>query len=100
MDELHQQLTALLYISEFAAPLLDKKKLKKKTKRWLKRLVKAQTALDQYRNHITYQQCYQLKSETDSNALYGAGWFAAMLTRDRKRSEKRLAKVIDSSIFW
>lgn len=100
MDELHQHLTALLYISEFAAPLLDKKKSKKKTKRWLKRLVKAQTALHQYRNHLTYQQRYQLKSETDSNALYGAGWFAAMLTRDRKRSEKRLAKVIDSSIFW
>lgn len=100
MDELHQHLTALLYISEFAAPLLDKKKSKKKTKRWLKRLVKAQTTLHQYRNHLTYQQRYQLKSETDSNALYGAGWFAAMLTRDRKRSEKRLAKVIDSSIFW
>lgn len=100
MDELHQHLTTLLYISEFAAPLLDKKKSKKKTKRWLKRLVKAQTALHQYRNHLTYQQRYQLKSETDSNALYGAGWFAAMLTRDRKRSEKRLAKVIDSSIFW
>ena len=100
MDELHQHLAALLYISEFAAPLLDKKKSKKKTKRWLKRLVKAQTALHQYRNHLTYQQRYQLKSETDSNALYGAGWFAAMLTRDRKRSEKRLAKVIDSSIFW
>ena len=100
MDDLHQQLTALLYISEFAAPLLDKKNSKKKTKRWLKRLVKAQTALHQYRNHITYQQCYQLKSDTDSNALYGAGWFASMITRDRKRSEKRLAKVIDSSIFW
>ena len=100
IHELHHQLTALLYISEFAAPLLDKKKSKKKTKRWLKRLVKAQTALHQYRNHLTYQQRYQLKSETDSNALYGAGWFAAMLTRDRKRSEKRLAKVIDSSIFW
>ena len=100
IHELYHQLTTLLYISEFAAPLLDKKKSKKKTKRWLKRLVKAQTALHQYRNHITYQQCYQLKSETDRNALYGAGWFAAMLTRDRKRSEKRLAKVIDSSIFW
>lgn len=100
MDELHQQLTALLYISEFAAPLLDKKKSKKKTKRWLKRLVKAQTALHQYRNHITYQQCYQLKSDRDSNALYGAGWFASMITRDRKRSKNRLAKVIDSSIFW
>ena len=103
--ELHEQLTTLLYISEFATPLLDKKKSKKKkakneSKRWLKRLVKAQTALTQYRNHIMYQQRYQLKSETDSNALYGAGWFAAMLTRDHKRSEKRLAKVIDSSIFW
>ena len=100
MHKLHQQLTTLLYISEFAAPLLEKKKSKKKTKRWLKRLVKAQTALNHYRNHIMYQQRYQLKSETDSNALYGAGWFAAMLTRDHKRSEKRLAKVIDSSIFW
>lgn len=100
MHKLHQQLTTLLYISEFAAPLLQKKKSKKKTKRWLKRLVKAQTALNQYRNHIMYQQRYQLKSETDSNALYGAGWFAAMLERDHKRSEKRLAKVIDSSIFW
>ena len=100
MDELHQQLTALLYISEFAAPLLDKKKSKKETKRWLKRLVKAQTALQQYRNHITYQQCYQLKSETNSNALYGAGWFASMITRDRERSKNRLAKVINSSIFW
>ena len=100
MHKLHQQLTTLLYISEFAAPLLQKKKSKKKTKRWLKRLVKAQTALNHYRNHIMYQQRYQLKSETDSNALYGAGWFAAMLTRDHKRSEKRLAKVIDSSIFW
>ena len=100
MSKLHQQLTTLLYISEFTAPLLEKKKSKKKTKRWLKRLVKAQTALNHYRNHIMYQQRYQLKSETDSNALYGAGWFAAMLTRDHKRSEKRLAKVIDSSIFW
>ena len=104
LHELHEQLTTLLYISEFATPLLDKKKSKKKkakneSKRWLKRLVKAQTALTQYRNHIMYQQRYQLKSETDSNALYGAGWFAAMLTRDHKRSEKRLAKVIDSSIF-
>ena len=100
IHELHHQLTTLLYISEFAAPLLDKKKSKKKTKRWLKRLVKAQTALNQYRNHITYQQCYQLKSETDSNALYGAGWFAAMLAIDYKHTEKCLAKVIDSSIFW
>ena len=102
--ELHEQLTTLLYISEFATPLLDKKKSKKKkakkeSKRWLKYLAKAQKTLNKYHNHKMYQQRYQLKSETDSNALYGAGWFAAMLTRDHKRSEKRLAKVIDSSIF-
>ena len=99
IHELHHQLTTLLYISEFATPFLDKKKSKNKAKRWLKRVVKAQTALTQYRNHIMYQQRYQLRSETDSNALYGAGWFAAMLTIDHKRSEKRLAKMIDSSIF-
>ncbi|WP_201544896.1 CYTH and CHAD domain-containing protein [Psychrobacter immobilis] len=100
IHELNHQLTTLLYISEFAAPLLDKKKSKKKTKRWLKRVVKAQTALNQYRNHLTYQQRYQLKSETDINALYGAGWFTSMITRDHKRSKNRLTKVINSSIFW
>ncbi|WP_201502679.1 CYTH and CHAD domain-containing protein [Psychrobacter cibarius] len=102
--ELHEQLTTLLYISEFATPLLDKKKSKKKkakkeSKRWLKYLAKAQKTLNKYHNHKMYQQRYQLKSETDSNALYGAGWFAAMLTRDHKRTEKRLAKVTDSSVF-
>ena len=102
--ELHEQLTTLLYISEFATPLLDKKKSKKKkakkeSKRWLKYLAKAQKTLNKYHNHKMYQQRYQLKSKTDSSALYGAGWFAAMLVRDLKRTEKRLAKVADSSIF-
>ena len=102
--ELHEQLTTLLYISEFATPLLDKKKSKKKkakkeSKRWLKYLAKAQKTLNKYHNHKMYQQRYQLKSKTDSSALYGAGWFAAMLVRDLKRTEKRLAKVTDSSVF-
>ena len=102
--ELHEQLTTLLYISEFATPLLDKKKSKKKkakkeSKRWLKYLAKAQKTLNKYHNHKMYQQRYQLKSETDSSALYGAGWFAAMLVRDLKRTEKRLAKVTDSSVL-
>lgn len=102
--ELHEQLTTLLYISEFTAPLLDKKKSKKKkakkeSKRWLKYLAKAQKTLNKYHNHKMYQQRYQLKSKTDSIALYGAGWFAAMLVRDLKRTEKRLAKVTDSSVF-
>ncbi|MGP5202838.1 CYTH and CHAD domain-containing protein [Psychrobacter aquimaris] len=104
MHELHQQLTTLLYISEFAAPLLDKKKSKKKktkktNKRWLKYLAKVQKSLNQYRNHMVYQQHYQLKSETERNALYGAGWFAAMQAIDHKPTEKCLAKVTDSSIF-
>lgn len=102
--ELHEQLTTLLYISEFATPLLDKKKSKKKkakkeSKRWLKYLAKAQKTLNKYHNHKMYQQRYQLKSKTDSIALYGAGWFAAMLVRDLKRTEKCLAKVTDSSVF-
>lgn len=102
--ELHEQLTTLLYISEFTAPLLDKKKSKKKkakkeSKRWLKYLAKAQKTLNKYHNHKMYQQRYQLKSKTDSSALYGAGWFAVMLVRDLKRTEKRLAKVADSSVF-
>ena len=102
--ELHEQLTTLLYISEFATPLLDKKKSKKKkakkeSKRWLKYLAKAQKTLNKYHHHKMYQQRYQLKSKTDSSALYGAGWFAAMLVRDLKRTEKRLAKVTDSSVL-
>ena len=103
MYELQQQLTTLLYISEFSAPLLEKKKSKKKkakktTKRWLKYLTKAQKCVNQYCNHMVYQQRYQLKSASDGNALYGAGWFAAMLAIDHKSTEKCLAKT-DSSIF-
>lgn len=102
--ELHEQLTTLLYISEFATPLLDKKKSKKKkakkeSKRWLKYLTKAQKTLNKHHHHKMYQQRYQLKSKTDSSALYGAGWFAAMLVRDLKRTEKHLAKVADSSVL-
>jgi inorganic triphosphatase YgiF len=93
-------LKALRYISEFSAPLLSKKKAKKKTKRWLKRLIKAQIALEQRNDDNQYQQFYALKSATDANALYGAGWFAAMLTDDPSYIEARLAKFKDSSTFW
>lgn len=100
LHELHHQLEILHYGSEFAAPLLDKKKSKKKTKRMLKRLLKAKKAVAQYRNHAQYQQHYQLKSLTNTNACYGAGWFAAMLIRDQKHAEKRLAKVKDISVLF
>ncbi|MGP4863593.1 CYTH and CHAD domain-containing protein [Psychrobacter sp. T6-5] len=93
-------LKALRYISEFSAPLLSKKKAKKKTKRWLKRLIKAQIALEQRNDDNQYQQFYALKSATDANALYGAGWFAAMLTDDPSYIEARLVKFKDSSTFW
>ncbi|MGB2082276.1 MAG: CHAD domain-containing protein, partial [Psychrobacter sp.] len=94
------QLRDLRYISEFSTPLLSKKKAKKKTKRWLKRLIKAQKALEQLNDDNQYQQFYELKSTTDTNALYGAGWFTAILTDDQSHIDARLAKFADSSTFW
>ncbi len=99
-QELLQQLKELRYISEFSAPLFNKKDAKKKTKHWLKRLIKAQKSLGKYLNNIQYQQHYQLKSASDAKALYAAGWFTATLKKDQQHAEKRLDKVKDSSIFW
>ena len=98
--DLDCQLVDLRYASEFASLLLSKKKAKKKAKAWLKRLVKAQQALAQYRTHTQYQQYYERRSATDTNALYGTGWFAATLKKDLKHAKKRLAKVQDSPTFW
>lgn len=98
--KLRHHLKELCYISEFAAPLFSKKEVDKETKRWLKRLIKAQTAWEHYYNHVQYQQRYQLKSLSDANALYGAGWFAATLEEDHTHAEKRLVKFRDSSTFW
>lgn len=102
-QQLLHQLKDLRYISEFIAPLLNKKATKeatkKEAKRWFKHLKKAQKTLEQSHRYIQYQQRYQLKSTTDSHALYGAGWFAAMTAKEGKRSEKYLAKVKDSSFF-
>ncbi|MBH0085734.1 CYTH and CHAD domain-containing protein [Psychrobacter sp. SCQQ22] len=97
--ELHQ-LKDLRYITEFCAPLLSKKGSKKRTERQLKCLLKAQKPLEKYHSYAQYQQRYQLKSAVDNNALYGAGWFAAVLKNDTKHSDKCLAKVRDRSIFW
>lgn len=98
--QLRRQLKNSRYISEFAAPLLHKKKANKKSKRGLKYLSKAQKALGKYLAHTQYQQHYQQKSVADTNALYGAGWFAAKLSDDYKRNKKHLAKVKDNEIFW
>jgi len=99
-SELLNQLRNLRYIGEFSAPLLSKKKAKKKTKCWLKRLVKAQKVLEQLNDDNQYQKLYEVKSKTDANALYGAGWFAAILTGDQNHIDARLAKFADSSTFW
>ncbi|MBP2280356.1 inorganic triphosphatase YgiF [Psychrobacter sp. PL19] len=96
VHKVRRHLKDLRYVSEFAAPLYAKKN----SKRWLKRLIKAQKALGQYQDHNYYQQCYQQKAFTDPNALYGAGWFAALLKDDGKRMQKRLARIQDSAMFW
>jgi triphosphatase len=94
--KLRCQLKNMRYLSEFAAPLYSKKK----SKRWLKRLTKAQKALGQYLDKRQYQQYYQQKAATDSNALYGAGWFAATSSADNQRWQKRFARVQSAMTFW
>lgn len=86
----------LRYISELVAPLYGKKR----TKRWLKRAVKAQKALDKQLNMIDYQQCYQSKASSDSAALYAAGWLNAALIPMERTTEKYLDKFYDCSVFW
>ncbi|MGB3111051.1 MAG: CYTH and CHAD domain-containing protein [Psychrobacter alimentarius] len=98
--ELYRQLKTLRYMSEFSAPVFHKKSSKKKTKLWLKNLTKAQKALNKYQAYTQYQQRYQLKSASDSNALYGAGWIIAALEKDHQRAEKRLKKLKDGKKFW
>lgn len=98
--ESYRQLKTLRYMSEFSAPVFHKKSSKKKTKLWLKNLIKAQKALNKYQANTQYQQRYQLKSTSDSNALYGAGWIIAALERDHQRAEKRLTKLKDGKKFW
>ncbi len=93
---LRRQLKNMRYMSEFAAPLYATKK----SNRWLKRLVKAQNSLGQSIDDSQYQQHYQHKSLTDTNALYGAGWFAATLQTDNKHWQKHLAKVKACKTFW
>lgn len=108
--KLYRQLEKMRYVSEFAAPLIDNENLKnkklstkkseKKSKCFLKRLVKAQQALRQQLDTNYYQQCYQYKASTDSDALYGAGWLNASLIDAQKKTKKRLAKLKSADKFW
>ena len=91
-----RHLKDLRYISEFAAPLYDHNS----SRRLLKQLTKAQQALEQYHDNQQYQCHYQNKSLIDTNALYGAGWFAGLAKSDLKRCQKCLAKVGDYATFW
>ncbi|ALF60274.1 CYTH and CHAD domain-containing protein [Psychrobacter urativorans] len=96
LNKIYRQLDALKYISEFAAPLYSPKK----SKRWLKQLIKAQKSLEPYYYYLQCQQRYQQQIATDANALYGAGWFAAKLQSERKHCQKCLNRLKDSAIFW
>lgn len=96
----HHHLTDLRYLSEFAAPLYDKKSSKKHSKRLLKRLLKAQNTLEHYLDNNHYQQYYQQQSATDASALFGAGWFAALEVTAKQRYKKQCAKVQDTATFW
>lgn len=95
-DDIHQKLTELLYIAEFAAPLYPKKA----SKRWLKRLAKAQKSLEVYQQQLNYQQRYQQKSVGTPAALYGAGWLAATLPEQQQRWQKYLHHLKEYPIFW
>ena len=96
LHNLHAHLKNLCSISELVAPLYSKKK----TKRWLKRAVKAQKALGQQLDMIDYQQYYQSKASSDSAALYAAGWLNAASIPIEKATEKHLDKFYDCSVFW
>ena len=95
-NHLNSHLKSLRYISEFAAPLYSKKQ----SKRWIKRLAKAQKALGQYLDNLNHKDYYLQKSATEPNALYGAGWFSATLVKREKRYQKRLEKARSSTTFW
>ena len=96
LTELHIHLKDLRYIGELVAPLYGKKK----TKRWLKRILKAQKALGKQLDMTNYQQRYQSKASSDSAALYAAGWLNAALIPVEKATEKRLDKFYACSVFW
>ena len=95
-NDIHQKLTELLYIAELAAPLYPKKA----SKRWIKRLVKAQKSLELYQQQLNYQQRYQQKSVGTPAALYGAGWLAATLPEQQQRWQKYLYRLQEYPIFW
>ena len=94
--KLHGHLQDLRYISELVAPLYGKKR----SRRWLKHVTKAQKALGQQSDMTDYQQYYQNKALSDSTALYGAGWLNAALVTREKATEKRLNKFYACSVFW
>ena len=100
LHKVRGHLTDLRYLSEFTAPLYDQKGSKKKAARLLKCLSKAQNTLGRYLDNGQYQQYYQQQAASDTNALFGAGWFGALVVTDTKRCQKRLAKIPDTATFW
>lgn len=94
--KLFQRIENLRNLSEFVAPLYPKKK----TKRYLKRLIKAQTALGDYLDDCHYYEYYQQQAKIDPNAWYGAGWFASKLKSSQTSYKKQLKKLSEVAKFW
>lgn len=92
----HFQLERLQYLSEFMGLLYKNKK----SKRWLKRVTKANQSLSIYLDNVQSQQYYQRKSLIDTNALYGAGWCAATYEHNNTSYQKHLKKLKSCTKFW
>ena len=95
-DAFQRRIETLRYISEFTAPLYAKKK----TKLWLKRITKAQLAVEHHHTVMKYQQCYQHCASTDLNAWFGVGWFASNIEKKHKHYQKQLCKLRKTPVFW
>lgn len=96
LQKTRRHLENMRYLSEFTAPLYGKKK----SKRWLKHLKKAQKRLQEYKDSQEQQQHYAQKASNHTNALYGAGWLQATIAPKQKRCYKQLAALQDCAIFW
>ena len=96
LQQLQRHLVEMHYLSEFVAPLYSKKK----SKRWLKCLKKAQKRLTQYIDAFLQQQLYADKAHDDASALYGAGWLQATLAHKQQRCDAQLSTLLDGKVFW
>lgn len=101
-QQLHQRITNLRHISEFAAPLYKKKK-KKKNKRkqkFLYRLTVTDKVFSKYHHHITAHAFYEQKAKSDPNAYFAVGWLTANNQHTAQAYINALKSLTDVPKFW